>query len=130
MTSRKREETLDDLPLSVSAFTSDSLDVRGVTKIDALGGLSPNITFQNNPSFGGSSNSAAIRIRGIGSADFTPTTDPGVGLYVDGVYLARSVGSVLDIVEFDRVEVLRGPQGTLFGRNTIGGAINIVTKRP
>lgn len=130
VTARKKEESLDDLPLSVSAYSGDGLEVRGITQIDALGALSPNITFQNNPSFGGSSNSAAVRIRGIGSADFTPTTDPSVGIYVDGVYYARSLGSILDIVEFDRVEVLRGPQGTLFGRNTIGGAINIATKRP
>jgi len=130
VTARKREESLADLPLSVSAFSGDSLEVRGVSQIDSLGRLTPNVTFQNNPSFGGSSNSAAIRIRGIGAADFTPTTDPGVGVYVNGVYLARSVGSILDILEFERVEVLRGPQGTLFGRNTIGGAINIITKRP
>ena len=130
VTARRKEEALDDLPLSVSAYSSESLEVRGITQIDSLGTLSPNITFQNNPSFGGSSNSAAIRIRGIGSADFTPTTDPGVGVYVDGVYYARSVGSILDILEFDRVEVLRGPQGTLFGRNTIGGAINITSKKP
>ena len=130
VTARKKEESLDDLPLSVSAYSSESLEVRGITQIDSLGTLSPNITFQNNPSFGGSNNSAAIRIRGIGSADFTPTTDPGVGVYVDGVYYARSIGSILDILEFDRVEVLRGPQGTLFGRNTIGGAINITSKKP
>ena len=130
VTARRREESLDDLPQSVTAFTAEGMEVRGADRIDALGRLTPNLTFQNNPSFGGSSNSASVYIRGIGQKDFTPTTDPGVGIYVDGVYIARSVGAILDLVEFERVEVLRGPQGTLFGRNTIGGVINITTSKP
>jgi iron complex outermembrane receptor protein len=69
-------------------------------------------------------------IRGIGQADFTPVTDPGVALYIDNVYIARSPGNVLDFIDVDRVEVLRGPQGTLFGRNSIGGAIKVHSVRP
>ena len=88
------------------------------------------MTIENNPSFGGASNSAAIYIRGIGQKEFLPTSEPGVGLYVDGVYIARSVGAILDLIDIERLEVLRGPQGTLFGRNTIGGAINITTVTP
>lgn len=130
VTARKREESLSDLPLAVSAYSGEALSARGFVDVSSVALVTPNVTFQNNPGFGGASNSAAVRIRGIGSADFTPTTDAGVGIYLDGVYLARSVGAILDIVEFDRVEVLRGPQGTLFGRNTIGGAISIFTKRP
>ena len=130
VTARKREESLDDLPLSVTAFTGESLEARGVDQISQLANYSPNVTFQNNPSFGGASNNAAVYIRGIGAKEFTPTTDPGVGIYVDGVYIARSVGAILDLLEFERVEILRGPQGTLFGRNTIGGAVNITTVRP
>lgn len=130
VTARKREETLSDLPLAVSAYSGEALSARGFADVSSVALVTPNVTFQNNPGFGGSGNSAAVRIRGIGSADFAPTTDAGVGIYLDGVYLARSVGAILDIVEFDRVEVLRGPQGTLFGRNTIGGAISIFTKRP
>lgn len=130
VTARKREESLDDLPLSVTAFTGESLNARGVDQIDQLANYSPNVTFQNNPSFGGASNNAAVYIRGIGAKEFTPTTDPGVGIYVDGVYIARSVGAILDLLEFERVEILRGPQGTLFGRNTIGGAVNITTVKP
>ena len=130
VTARKREEGLDTLPLSVSAFTGEGLEARGVGEIGELGQLTPNVTFQNNPSFGGSGNVASVYIRGIGAKEFTPTTDPGVGIYLDGVYIARSVGAILDLLDFERVEVLRGPQGTLFGRNTIGGAINITTIRP
>jgi iron complex outermembrane receptor protein len=130
VTARKREEGLQDAPLSVSAFTAEDLEYRGVTNISEIAAFTPNLVFQNNPSFGGASNAAAIYIRGIGQKEFLPTTEPGVGLYVDGVYIARSVGAILDLIDIERVEVLRGPQGTLFGRNTIGGAINITTKKP
>src|SRR3546814_13513535 len=78
----------------------------------------------NSPVWGAQT-SPAIYVRGIGQKDFSPFTEPGVGLYLDGVYIARSVGGLLDLVDIDRVEVLRGPQGTLFGRNTIGGAVSI-----
>ncbi len=130
VTARKREESLQRTPISISAFTAEGLEARAVTQIDEIATFTPNLTFQNNPSFGGSNSAAAIFIRGVGQADFLPTVDPGVGLYVDGVYIARSVGAVLDILDFERVEVLRGPQGTLFGRNTIGGAISITTRKP
>jgi len=130
VTARRREEGLQDAPLAVSAYTSDSLDYRGVTRLDELAKFAPGLTLENNPSFGGASNSAAIYLRGVGQKEFLPTTEPGVGLYVDGVYVARSVGAILDIVDVDRLEVLRGPQGTLFGRNTIGGAISITTVKP
>lgn len=130
VTARKREENLQETPISISAFSSEGLAARGVQATDSLATITPNLTLQNNPAFGGSANSAAIYIRGIGQQDFVPTVDPGVGVYVDGVYVARSVGSILDLVDFERIEVLRGPQGTLFGRNTIGGAISITTKAP
>ncbi|MCJ8192043.1 TonB-dependent receptor [Sphingomicrobium aestuariivivum] len=130
ITARRREELLQDTPIAVSAFTAEALAARGVDTSDALANITPNLTFRNNPAFGGLTNNAAIFIRGIGQSDFVPTIDPGVGVYVDGVYLARSVGSVLDLVDIERVEVLRGPQGTLFGRNTIGGAISITTSAP
>lgn len=130
VTARKREEDLQDTPIAISAFSSESLEARGVVSTDSLATITPNLTLQNNPAFGGASNSAAIYIRGIGQQDFVPTVDPGVGVYVDGVYVARSVGAILDLVDFERIEVLRGPQGTLFGRNTIGGAISITSKAP
>lgn len=130
VTARKREEGLQETPISITAFTGQGLDYRGITNISRMSDFTPNLTFQNNPGDGGSSASAAIYIRGVGQNDFAPTVEPGVGLYVDDVYIARSVGAVLDIVDVERIEVLRGPQGTLFGRNTIGGAIRVISKKP
>ncbi|HJN97015.1 MAG: TonB-dependent receptor [Gammaproteobacteria bacterium] len=130
ITARRREEALQDAPIAVSAFTGESLDYRSVSRLDDITSFVPSLTLENNPSFGGASNSAAIYLRGIGQKEFLPTTEPGVGLYVDGVYVARSVGALLDIVDIEQLEILRGPQGTLFGRNTIGGAVSINTVKP
>ncbi len=129
VTARKREENLQDAPIAVSAFTGDALDFRGVTEIGRLDQFVPNLVLNESTTYSNVTN-AAVYIRGIGQNDFTPVIDPGVGIYVDGVYLGRSVGAVLDIVDVERVEVLRGPQGTLFGRNTIGGAITLSSKKP
>ena len=129
VTARKREENLQDAPIAVSAFTGDALDFRGVTDIDRLDQFVPNLVLNESPTYSNVTN-AAVYIRGIGQNDFVPVIDPGVGIYVDGVYLGRSVGAVLDIVDVERVEILRGPQGTLFGRNTIGGAISLSSKKP
>ena len=129
VTARKREENLQDTPVAISAFSGDALEFRGVTKIDRLADFTPNLVLKASPTNAGVTNASAY-IRGVGHNDFSPGVDPGVGVYVDGVYLGRSVGALLDTVDIDRIEVLRGPQGTLFGRNTIGGAINIHTKRP
>jgi len=130
VTARKRAERVQDVPISISAFSGASLEARGVDKVDGLANITPNMTFENNPSFGGAGSSAAIYIRGIGQKEFLPTVEPGVGVYVDGVYIASSVGAELDLIDIDQVEVLRGPQGTLFGRNTIGGAISVTTQKP
>ncbi len=130
VTARRREEAAQSTPIAISAFSGESLDYRGVTRLDEVIRFVPSMTLENNPSFGGASNSAAIYLRGVGQKEFLPTTEPGVGLYVDGVYIARSVGAILDLIDIERLEVLRGPQGTLFGRNTIGGAINITTVKP
>jgi len=130
VTARKRSENVQDVPISISAFSGASLAARGMDKIEGLANITPNLTFENNPSFGGAGSSAAIYIRGIGQKEFLPTVEPGVGVYLDGVYIASSVGAALDLVDIDHVEVLRGPQGTLFGRNTIGGAISVTTVKP
>lgn len=130
VTARKREESLQDTPVAVSAFSGESLEARGIQRVDDIAYITPNMTFDNINTNGGGGNSAAIFLRGVGQRDFIPSADPGVGLYVDGVYFARSVGSVLDLIDVERVEVLRGPQGTLFGRNTTGGAVAIYTVKP
>lgn len=129
VTARKREESLQDAPVSVTAFSSSGLDVRGITNIGNISAFTPNLDINHGKADGGSTN-AAVFIRGVGQNDFIFPTDPGVGIYVDGVYIARSVGGMMDLADVERVEVLRGPQGTLYGKNTIGGAINIVTSRP
>ena len=130
VTARKRSENLQDTPIAVTALTQAALEQRQVTNIAAVDRFSPNIVFNTSSPISGTRSSASVFIRGVGQTDFTLTTDPGVGIYLDGVYIARSIGSVLDILDVDRVEVLRGPQGTLFGRNTIGGAISLTSRKP
>ncbi|MFC7050010.1 TonB-dependent receptor [Emcibacter nanhaiensis] len=129
VTARKREESLQDTPLSVSAFTTVGLEKRGMTNLADLSAYTPNININNGLVTGGSTN-AAVFVRGVGQRDFIFPTDPGVGIYVDGVYIARSFGGMLDLADVERIEVLRGPQGSLYGKNTIGGAINVTTTRP
>lgn len=130
VTARKREESLLDTPVAVTAFTGDALAKQHVDRLDGIATATPNVVFDAGGTFSGTSTSASVYIRGIGQIDFTPTTEPGVGIYLDGVYMSQAMGSVLELVDIERVEVLRGPQGTLFGRNTIGGAINVTTRQP
>ena len=130
VTARKRTENLQDVPVAVTAFQGADLEQRDLSDISQLSNLTPNVTLRPTASLSGSSNSSAFFIRGIGQTDFAVTTDPGVGTYIDGVYIARSIGGVLETLDVESIEVLRGPQGTLFGRNTIGGAVNVRTKRP
>ena len=130
VTAQKREENLQDTPIAITAFTEEALEGRLINDISKLADFTPNVIFDTTAPISGLSNGAAVFIRGIGQLDFAMTTDPGVGTYIDGVYSSRAVGGVLDVVDIERIEILRGSQGTLFGRNTIGGAINITTKRP
>jgi iron complex outermembrane receptor protein len=130
VTSRKQLETVQETPIAVTALGAGELQARGLTNITQLTGNVPNLTMEAGAANGGGSNSSVIFIRGVGQVDFLPTTDPGVGIYIDGIYYPRSVGSVMDLLDLERVEVLRGPQGTLFGKNTIGGAINMVSTKP
>jgi len=128
VTARKVEESLQSAPVSVTAFTGEDLISRGVTDLEEMGNFAPNMEFFASGISG--SNSGQVYIRGIGQFDYFPTVDPGVGIYVDGVYMARTVGAILDLVDVERVEILRGPQGTLYGKNTVGGAINFVFLMP
>jgi iron complex outermembrane receptor protein len=130
VTARKRSESSLDVPIAMSLFGENTLSSPLIENIASLGSLSPNVDFNTTAPFSGSSNAASVFIRGIGQNDFLLTTDPGVGIYLDGVYVARSIGGVLQVAEAERVEILRGPQGTLFGKNTIGGAIQVITRKP
>jgi hypothetical protein len=124
------QENLQDTPISITAVSAAQLEQRGISEISKIQEFTPNLTFKNVPSNSGVASNAAIYIRGIGQNEFAPSVDPGVGIYVDGVYMGRSVGGVFDAIDLASVEVLRGPQGTLFGRNTIGGAVNITSAQP
>lgn len=131
VTARRRSESLQDVPVAVSAFDAEDLEARGVSDIGQVAASVPNLTFTSGVVAGaGSSSVAQVYIRGVGQDDYQPATDPGVGIYLDGVYLGRTTGAVLSLLDVERVEVLRGPQGTLFGRNTIGGAISITSRAP
>lgn len=130
VTARKVVESLQETPIAVSAFSGAALEARQILSSDDLSKVTPGLTFDGVAPSSGSNSAGQIFIRGVGQTDFTGVTDPGVGVYVDGVYMARSIGSVLDFVDIESIEVLRGPQGTLFGRNTIGGAILINSARP
>ena len=125
VTARKREETLQEVPVAVTAFTADSLDRLNVEDLSDLDGQVPNLTIY---AARGSSSTLTAYIRGVGQSDPLWGVDPGVGIYMDDVYIARPQGALLDVFDVDRIEVLRGPQGTLYGKNTIGGAIKYISK--
>ena len=126
VTARRREENLLDVPIAVSAFSGESLEMRGALDITEIGNITPNTTLETSR---GSNSTLSAFIRGIGQQDPVSGFEPGVGIYLDDVYLNRPQAGVLDIYDVERIEVLRGPQGTLYGRNTIGGAVKYVTKR-
>ena len=130
VTAQRREESLQDTPVAVSAFTADAIETKGIDDISEVASFTPNLVFDTTSPVSGLSSGAVVFIRGIGNTDFSLTTDPGVGTYVDGVYMSRSAGGVLDVLDVERIEVLRGPQGTLFGRNTMGGAISVTSHKP
>lgn len=130
VTAQKRAESLQEVPVAVSAFTEMDLQNKGIDNITGIADFTPNLIMDETATLSGSSSALVLHIRGVGQSSYQITDDPGVGTYVDGVYIGSSVGGVLDTIDVERIEVLRGPQGTLFGRNTIGGAINITTKRP
>jgi outer membrane receptor protein involved in Fe transport len=130
VTAQKRAESVQDVPIAISAFGGAALRERAVGDVAQLSNAAPNVTLDAGTPFSGSSSVLSAFIRGIGANDFAMNIDPGVGIYLDGVYLARTVGANLDLPDVERIEVLKGPQGTLFGRNTIGGAISVVTRTP
>jgi iron complex outermembrane receptor protein len=126
VTARRREEALKDVPLAVSTFSATKLEATGAPDITVLQQVTPNATIQVAR---GTSSTLIAFIRGVGQQDPLWGFEPGVGLYIDDVYVSRPQGAVLDIFDIQRIEVLRGPQGSLYGRNTIGGAVKYVTRR-
>ncbi|PCJ33127.1 MAG: hypothetical protein COA93_08290 [Alphaproteobacteria bacterium] len=130
VTARKRSESIQETPIAITALSTTQLEQRSLTNLVEIGAYIPNVVMNTSPSSSGGGNNAQIYIRGVGQSDFLFTTDPGVGIYVDGVFHPRTLGGVMDLLDLERVEVLRGPQGTLFGKNTIGGAISLTSQKP
>jgi iron complex outermembrane receptor protein len=126
VTARRREESLQDVPVSVTAYSADQLSKTGIPDITALAQSIPNTTLKASRA---TNSTLTAFIRGVGQQDPLAGFESGVGIYLDDVFLARPQGAVADIYDVERIEVLRGPQGTLYGRNTIGGAVKYVTRK-
>jgi iron complex outermembrane receptor protein len=126
VTARRREESLQEIPLALTVYSGAMLEEQGVIDITELTQSTPNVNLEVSRA---TSSTLTAHIRGIGQQDPVAGFEGGVGIYIDDVYLARPQGAVLDVYDVERIEVLRGPQGTLYGKNTIGGAIKYVTKR-
>jgi len=130
VTAERRAENLQSVPIAVSAFTAEQLQSRNLTDVHTLGAISPGVNLDAGAPFSGDRSVLSASIRGVGQDDFAFNLNPAVGVYLDGVYLARTIGANQNLLDVDRVEILKGPQGTLFGANTEGGAISIVTHTP
>lgn len=128
VTARFRAEKLQETPLAITALSAAALEERGVMNVTDLSSAAPNLII--NPGGAGFGPAAFATIRGIGMNDFSLALEPGVAIYIDDVYQARPLGAAMDLLDLDRVEVLRGPQGTLFGQNAIGGAIRLISRKP
>ena len=127
VTAQKKEENLQETPIAITAITESTIDDLDLANVVDLAGMAPNVHIINTPS---NNTAATIAIRGGVTINPAITWEPTVGMYLDGVYLGKGQGSIFDVVDLERVEILRGPQGTLYGRNTLGGAINLISKKP
>jgi iron complex outermembrane receptor protein len=127
VTAMRRKDKLQNVPVAVTAMSEDQIEARRIDRVDDLNSVAPGLQISRSPS-----NSTISQIAIRGSSQYNPAIywDPAVGVYLDGVYIGKSQGSIFDIVDLADVEVLRGPQGTLYGRNTIAGTINFVTRDP
>ena len=126
VSARRRNESLQDVPVAISAFSGDRLETSGATDLTDIGDITPNVTLETSRA---TNSTLTAFIRGVGQQDPVAGFEAGVGIYIDDIYLNRPQAALLDIYDVERIEVLRGPQGTLYGRNTIGGAVKYVTKR-
>ena len=127
VTAQKKEENLQETPIAITAITESTIDDLDLANVVDLAGMAPNVHIINTPS---NNTAATIAMRGGTTINPAITWEPTVGMYLDGVYLGKGQGSIFDVVDLERVEILRGPQGTLYGRNTLGGAINLISKKP
>jgi iron complex outermembrane receptor protein len=128
VTAQFRQQNLQDTPLAITAVTAETMEAKSQTNLAQVADSAPNVTLKpQGASFGPS---ISVAIRGIGAGDFNPAFEPGVGIYIDDVYYPQLTGAVFDLLDLDRVEILRGPQGTLSGRNSEGGSIKMFTRRP
>ncbi|MFT5888151.1 MAG: iron complex outermembrane receptor protein [Zhongshania sp.] len=127
VSARKKTESLQDTPTSLTVFTQESLRHEGVSWVTDIASRVSGLTIEPFPNNG---TTLCIYIRGIGLGDVQITQDSPVAIYLDGVYIARSSATAMDVAELQRVEILRGPQGALYGRNTTGSAIHLQTRRP
>jgi iron complex outermembrane recepter protein len=130
VTAERRSENVQTVPIAITAFTADTLQQRNLTSVNALSDLTPGVNLDAGSPFSGDRSVLSASIRGVGQDDFAFNLNPAVGVYLDGIYLARTIGANQDLLDVDRVEILKGPQGTLFGANTEGGAISIITHTP
>src|SRR5579885_2110303 len=128
VTAQFRRQNLQQTPIAITAITGDMLDERNQTSLEAIAADAPNVVLQQNPAGGG--NSMRAQIRGVGQTDFDPAVDPGVGIYVDDVYFATLTASDFALLDLDRIEILRGPQGTLSGMDSLGGSVKLYTRKP
>ncbi len=127
VTARKREENAQSVPIPITAVSAEQLEYRNATNITDIEKLAPNTDIQNAVTDG---TVLQVFMRGIGQLNWASTQDPKIGIYIDGVYLSRPQGALVDLIDVERVEVLRGPQGTLFGRNTTAGLVHIINNKP
>jgi iron complex outermembrane receptor protein len=129
VTAQFRQERLQNVPIAITALSSEAMDQRNMTNLLDVANVAPNVTMFGASAAYGKTNAAFIR--GIGQGDFNLAAgEPGVGIYIDDVYFSTTLGSAFDLFDLERVEILRGPQGTLFGKNSIGGAVNMISKKP
>ncbi|MEE4212551.1 MAG: TonB-dependent receptor plug domain-containing protein, partial [Parvularcula sp.] len=127
VTAQRREADLQDVPAAVTAISAEEITEQNIFDVTDLQYQVPNISIAAGT---GTANSARIFLRGVGEDESRGAVDPAVAIYVDGIYIGRNVGALFDVVDLAQIEVLRGPQGTLYGRNASGGAIKLVSKKP
>ena len=130
VTAQFRSQNVQKTPLAITAVNATMMEARSQTNVSDVASRAPSVTFTTAGGGLGGSQAAAINIRGVGQTDFNLALEPGVGTYIDDVYFGTMYGTMMDLLDLDRVEILRGPQGTLSGKNSEGGAVKLFSKQP